>query len=134
MIQELMANSLGLKLGTYRHMVGSLHMYVTQKPAARKYLDEGWQSTKPMPPMPRGDPEPSLRSLLDIEERLRSGGSATREIATLPNYWKDLAHLLEFFTLARPVGKQKTDEFKQQMSTDAYHGCIKRRSAPRTRR
>lgn len=53
MIQELMARDLSVELGTYKHVVGSLHIYDTDKVAAQQFLDEGWQSTQmSMPPMP----------------------------------------------------------------------------------
>ena len=39
-IQELVARSLGLKLGTYKHMVGSLHIYDVDN-KVRKFLKEG---------------------------------------------------------------------------------------------
>lgn len=51
MIQEIFARTLGVRLGTYKHAVGSLHLYRKNRKAARQYLNEGWQSTAPMPPM-----------------------------------------------------------------------------------
>jgi thymidylate synthase len=37
-IQELVARSLGLKLGTYKHMVGSLHIYDADREKVRKFI------------------------------------------------------------------------------------------------
>ena len=51
MLQEIMARMLCVDLGTYRHMVGSLHLYKRNIPSAKEFLDEGWQPTKMcMPP------------------------------------------------------------------------------------
>ena len=54
MLQELMARSLGVDVGPYRHSIGSLHLYDSHRAAARAYLREGWQETVSMPPMPPG--------------------------------------------------------------------------------
>ena len=42
MLQELIASKLGISLGTYRHAVGSLHIYEDRIPDAQIYLNEGW--------------------------------------------------------------------------------------------
>ncbi len=61
MLQEIMARSLGLELGTYFHLVGSLHLYKRNRDSARRYLNEGWQSSNvAMPPMPVGNPWSSI--------------------------------------------------------------------------
>ena len=41
MIQELVARRLGAELGTYRHIVGSLHLYDRDNEAVSRYLNEG---------------------------------------------------------------------------------------------
>jgi thymidylate synthase len=66
-IQELIACSLGLKLGTYKHMVGSLHVYDTDKKKVGKFLKEGYQSRILMPRMPTGDPWRNLKKLTKVE-------------------------------------------------------------------
>src|SRR5580704_9691399 len=43
MLQEIMARSLGLELGRYKHFVGSLHLYEDNARDARQYLKEGYQ-------------------------------------------------------------------------------------------
>jgi thymidylate synthase len=62
-IQELISRSLGLRLGTYKHMVGSLHVYDADKMKVRKFLREGYQSRVAMPRMPKGDPWPNLKEI-----------------------------------------------------------------------
>jgi thymidylate synthase len=56
MLQEIVARSLAIELGSYKHVVGSLHLYDRDRAKARQYLKEGWQSTTDMPPMPKEDP------------------------------------------------------------------------------
>ena len=64
MLQEILARSLGVELGEYKHAVGSLHLYEEDREKARHFVEEGWQSTVLMPPMPFGDPWPSIRRVL----------------------------------------------------------------------
>src|SRR4029453_8927030 len=56
MLQDLIARSLDIELGTYVHSVGSLHVYEEKIDFVSRYLDEGWQQSMEMPPMPPGDP------------------------------------------------------------------------------
>jgi thymidylate synthase len=44
-LQEMAARTLGVDLGSYQHMVGSLHLYEEDLEKAKKYLDEGWFET-----------------------------------------------------------------------------------------
>ena len=62
MLQEMVARMISVDLGIYKHCVGSLHLYDTDKSKAKSFMREGWQSTKSaMPPMPDGDPRPANR-------------------------------------------------------------------------
>jgi thymidylate synthase len=82
MIQEILARILGHEPGAYTHFVGSLHLYEYNLWAARQYLDEGWQPTLnvAMPPMPAGDPRPSIETVLQAEAAIREG----RGLAWIP--------------------------------------------------
>ena len=42
MLQEIVARSLSVELGGYKHAVGSLHLYKTHVDAAHQFLEEGW--------------------------------------------------------------------------------------------
>src|SRR5207245_2696775 len=76
MLQEIVARTLSTELGTYKHAVGSLHLYDVNIEAAQQFLDEGWQSTEaPMPPMPKGDPWPAIDLLLKAESSIRATGA-----------------------------------------------------------
>ncbi|RBY97110.1 thymidylate synthase [Blastococcus sp. TF02-8] len=96
MLQELVARSLGLELGSYVHFVGSLHLYTSDEANVTRFLDEGWLSSEAiMPPMPPGDPWADVRALLRAEYQIRTAA----EEVTYPGspYWDDLARLLEAF-------------------------------------
>lgn len=78
MLQEIAARELGYELGTYQHSVASLHLYddnekVKSRTLAQQYLDEGLHDIVPMPPMPKGDPWPSIRELVKAEAAIRAG-------------------------------------------------------------
>ncbi|RYD41424.1 MAG: thymidylate synthase, partial [Verrucomicrobiaceae bacterium] len=60
MLQEIVARSLGVGLGRYRHFAGSMHLYEDRVGSAEKYLGEGVQSTIAMPQMPVGTPWPAI--------------------------------------------------------------------------
>jgi thymidylate synthase len=95
MLQELVARELDVEVGRYIHMVGSLHLYDTNRSDVEHFLAEGWQSTdSPMPPMPGGSQWGGVSSLLKVEEALRNG--AAIEGIDMPDepYWEDLARVL----------------------------------------
>ena len=100
MIQELVARRLGIDVGSYRHAVGSLHLYEADIENANAYLREGWQSAKPMPSMPMSGNDEALKLLLKYESDLRSGTTLEPPF-DLPDYWRDLAWLLFAFALSR---------------------------------
>lgn len=98
MIQEMVAIRLGVELGTYKHFVGSLHLYTRNSDDARAFLDEGWHRSTPMPPMPQGDIEGGLGRLRAAELALRTdpgGGPVLGELGS--DYWDDLIRLLLAF-------------------------------------
>ncbi len=99
MLQEIVARSLSIELGCYKHAVGSLHLYAQHGGAARRFLREGWQTTAPlMPAMPVGDPWPSIAVLTEAESaiRLRAAFEMGR-LGNLDPYWVDLIRLLQVF-------------------------------------
>ena len=98
MIQEIVARRLGVDLGTYRHVVGSLHLYDRDIDAASRYLAEGWQpTTEFMPSMPLGDPTVQLRYFLDAERNVRLGRPVDLDEIGLEKYWADLVRLLQLY-------------------------------------
>jgi len=101
MMQELVARSIGVELGEYKHSAGSLHLYEDQFPSAGAYLGEAWQATVAMPDMPSTDPWPSIDTVRGIECVLREGGVADIERCGLDHYWKDISRLLAAYRAAR---------------------------------
>jgi thymidylate synthase len=133
MIQELVARSLGVELGTYKHAVGSLHLYDEDRDKAEEFLSEGWQSEVLMPEMPRGDPWPSLRMLLDAESDIRLGRVVRTNLQEIDSYWADLIRILQIFNYTKDT--QEHAKFaliaplKQRMASNIYSVYIDKREA-----
>lgn len=103
MLQELVARSLDIELGSYFHSVGSFHLYERNEAAADSYLEEGWQDEAAMPAMPIGNPWNDVRELLRLEREIRLSERLDLTNLRLPAdyYWRDLAHLLCVLKLLR---------------------------------
>ena len=120
MIQELVARSLGVEVGPYKHLVGSLHLYEVNWGHAARFLAEGWQREHTMPFMPLGDQFESLAKVLKIEKALRMG-RIPRIPPSLPGYWRDIVQLLRIHRADRD-GATSTEiaRLRKAMSSDAY--------------
>jgi thymidylate synthase len=101
-LQELMANQLDLKLGTYHHQVGSSHVYESDKLTINKVRAKikprtSYQWT--FPAMPTGNNWPAIETVLAFEERLRKNDLAlsVAEISQIdvPDYWRQVTNLFE---------------------------------------
>lgn len=127
MLQEIVARSLSVELGTYKHAVGSLHIYDDRRQNANRYLEEGWQSTtSPMPPMPDGDPWVAIKSLLKAESALRTVGSlAGIRLADLDPYWADLIRLLHILRCSKDEELDSIRTLRDEMHySDVYRPFI----------
>jgi thymidylate synthase len=129
MLQELMARSLSAGIGTYHHFVGSLHLYQRDEQKARQYIEEGWQSTvnAEIPPMPAGNPWPSVKQLLRIELNLRKGREVDIARGTLNPYWQDLARLLAIFRASKDGDAQNIQTLRSEMASDVFDEYIEQR-------
>lgn len=129
MIQELVARSLGVELGEYRHSVGSLHLYERDDKKAIRYLEEGLQPRRPMPPMPQGDPWESVQTLLSFEEVVRKeNGKALDPKAFFEPYWADLATLLSVHQAGKSNGNQnEIKRLKRRLNDEVYAMYINKR-------
>ncbi|WP_081062589.1 thymidylate synthase [Burkholderia cepacia] len=129
MLQELIARSLGVEVGQYKHAVGSLHLYVTDTQSVFDYLDEGYQERVSMPPMPAGDPWPMVEKVLRAERTVRQGKQPALD--DLPSYWADLVRLLQVYRYsrkgARQADREKLGGIKEQMTTDVFDVHIAKR-------
>ena len=100
MLQELVARTVSAELGTYVHMVGSLHLYNAHREATQQFLQEGHTYSRPMPEMPPGDPWEAVDSLVKAEAAIRIGDQVEPELIGQP-YWDDLIRLLSAFALSK---------------------------------
>lgn len=122
MLQEIMARTLNVEVGVYKHAVGSLHLYEPSFPLAKQFIGEGWQSTETlMPPMPLGDPWSDIRSLLQAESGIRLSGHCSADtVAQMNPYWADLARLLQVYR-SKIDGDPDTIRFvRGNMSSGVY--------------
>ena len=133
LLQEILARSLTLELGSYKHSVGSLHLYNKHFEQVAQYLDEGWHEKVLMPAMPTEDPWPSIQILLRAECDLREGRPLDVGQLKLAPYWLDLVRLLEVYrhfknTQVPEVDADKEfaaiDGIKKMMSTRMYDPYI----------
>ncbi|MCY4583214.1 MAG: thymidylate synthase [Chloroflexi bacterium] len=125
MLQELFANDLQVELGTYKHMVGSLHLYRKSIKDAHKYLQEGWQSTSPMPTMPSAPFRRSIQEVIDAEQRIRNGHDyPVEELQALQPYWADLIRLLLVFRASKQGDCDTIKQLRNQMSSPHYNTFI----------
>jgi len=139
MIQEILANDLGVKLGTYKHMVGSFHLYDRDREKVGRYLNEGFQPTHEMPAMPVGNPWNDITTLFEIESAIRRG-DADDVAQTLPRldevdpYWADFGRLFGVYALTRggvDVPRERLKqvaELRKAMSSDFYATYIRKRA------
>jgi thymidylate synthase len=128
MLQEMLACALGVELGTYKHCVGSLHLYEVNEEEARAFLGEGWQSTEsPMPPMPTEDPWKSVGQLLQAEEKLRLNSELTEpDFNGVNPYWADLIRLLVIFRCKKNSDIHRMQQTEKNMVSKVYDPFIEK--------
>jgi len=132
MLQELVCRSVGAELGTYVHMVGSLHLYDEHSSRTNDFLNEGYSSFRPMPEMPLGDPWDSVRSIVAAERAIREGESIDADAVGSP-YWADLVRLLRIYALTKQRGMDAITDIEQirkSMSCDLYDVFLNDRFDP----
>ncbi len=115
MMQEIISRELGVDLGTYKHSVGSFHLYDEDKEKAQAYLNEGWQSTdRAMPEMPSGNQWAAIDKVLDAEKKIRNDITAKTDLESLHPYWADLVRLLLVFGVSK--GAKTTERISESLS------------------
>lgn len=126
MLQEIMARALDAEVGTYKHAVGSIHLYDDDRDSAQRFLGEGWQSTGlPMPSMPLGDPWPSIRFLLKAEADIRGGLMGEVDgLEVIDPYWADLVRLLQVFRFRKDRMSEGIKSISEAMSSQIYKPFI----------
>jgi thymidylate synthase len=133
MLQEIVAREVSAQLGTYKHVVGSLHLYDRNREKAQQFLNEGFQPTTLfMPEMPAGDPWPAINLLLEAEQQIRTGEPyAESRLAQLDLYWADLIRLLLIFRATRDSDAARIKELRQAMASDYFRTFIDLKLAER---
>jgi thymidylate synthase len=101
MLQELIARTLNVELGTYIHTVGSFHLYDAHIEGAQDYLREGYQNIIPMPPMPMGDQWDATNEVLKFEALVRTAPFS--ELPVMDPYWADICRLLAIYGLTKSI-------------------------------
>ncbi len=130
MLQEIIAHSVNVNVGIYKHSVGSLHLYEENHEKAKAYLSEGWQSPIAMDPMPMEDPWKSIDVVCRIEEQVRANIEIDLSSLALPSYWVDICRLLVVFQKWKASQNHKAEmftvcqEIKRQVSSKVYHMFI----------
>jgi thymidylate synthase len=128
MLQEIIARSLNVEVGGYKHAIGSLHLYSSNTEEAQRYIDEGLQARIAMPSMPSGDPWPALNALIRAEQAIRSGRRPST--AKQDPYWADLVRLLRIYRYSR--GNRLSNlkaivSLKNEMQSEVYETYIQKR-------
>jgi thymidylate synthase len=122
MLQEMMAIRLGLELGEYVQMIGSFHLYDTDRGHASGYVKEGHHRIAEMPPMPAGDPFDIVADLLHVETLIRSADDKVETaIAALPDFWADVMRLTQAKLAERP---EELDQIRAALKHKSYEAYI----------
>lgn len=131
MLQEIVARILSVGLGSYKHFVGSLHLYDANEVAAAEYVNEGWQPIRgaEMPAMPQDDPMPSITKVLEVESLLRRGEGVDIAELDLDPYWLDVIRLLQIHQCSRQKRFQDIELLGKQMSSSVFGAYIAKRQA-----
>jgi thymidylate synthase len=136
MLQELVASSLSVEPGSYKHAVGSLHLYDENRKQAKEYVSEKYQpTTLAMPPMPAGDPWPAVRAVLRAEREIRADKTVNESQLQLDPYWQDLVRLLRIFGHFSRNQKKLIPEIQKSMHSHIYDTYIQKKleSSPKVR-
>lgn len=129
MLQEIVARDLSAELGTYKHVVGSLHLYADKQQAATQFLEEGLQPTDiSMPAMPAGDPWPAIELLLKAELAIRTDNPFDEtKLDDLDPYWADLIRLLLVFRAWLNHNPERIKDLREKMSSNVYRPFIEKK-------
>jgi thymidylate synthase len=138
MIQEIVANELGYKLGSYKHLVGSLHLYDSSREDVGLFLGEGVQPTSAMPSMSPGRQWPDINVVFAQEALLRLKGpsgveGALQATTSLTPFWADMVRLLAIYALTKgsrgePDRLRQVVKLQNEMSSSYYRTYIRKRT------
>ena len=98
MLQELLASTLDIEVGSYHHVATSLHLYKHHLDLAKSILASPESSDFEMPRMM--SPE-QLPCFLAYEFAIRGGGGTADSVHELAPYWGDMVKILNIFALLK---------------------------------
>jgi thymidylate synthase len=98
MLQELLALELGTELGSYFHLVGSLHLYKRHFELAKRIVSCESSFPYEMPPMRK---HRQLTSFLAQEQKIRGGEQVDATVGALDPYWCHLLSVLNWYSLRK---------------------------------
>jgi thymidylate synthase len=120
MLQELAAVELGLNIGTYHHVVGSLHLYNKHLSIAEQLMAERSDDIE----MPALQDIGSLEQFLSFERLIRKDFAASFEsLMSLPPYWRHLGEVLYRFALGK---RQNLKEAPRISASSPYRELAER--------
>ncbi|WP_018984318.1 thymidylate synthase [Salinimonas chungwhensis] len=135
MLQELVASELSsrlnrkIKLGSYKHFVGSFHVYDEDSGLIGRYNQEGYPNPTPiMTPMPENS-YADVRNFIEVEKEIRKGELGESISAELPPYWGDLTIMLKSFKIykSNPLdGCRKLQSQIENLSNSNYKPIIQK--------
>lgn len=126
MLQELLANELGVEIGIYKHFCGSYH-YFTDEESMVDNIINSEDYTSPMTAMPKGTTYNSIKPLLYFESDLREKAIELNKIGKqinqytwtsklyelrLDNYWNQLGFILILKAMEFTGIKREENQFK----------------------
>jgi len=126
MFQELLACELNLPLGTYTHVVGSLHIYERHFAQAERIVSLPFSPAIEMPSM---EQHTQLRDFLRLESRLRTSASSNlQNEMRLHSYWHELLRVLEWFRHVK--GAWGIHNFSHTFPSDSLYSSLLAHSDP----
>lgn len=124
MLQELVANELGLDVGWYEHITGSMHIYEKHFELAKKILEVPVKKIYTMPSMPLNARE-KFKLLLENEKIYRKGQNIKTNIHEFSDdYFKDLDTILRFL-FYKKQGKKELQEETRKVIKENYIDIIR---------
>ena len=122
MLQELVANEVGVEIGWYEHIAGSMHIYKEHYELARKIFDVPLDRVYTMPNMP-DNARDKFQTLLKNEKIYRHNLSVGLQEFS-DDYFKDLDNILKFLSYKKRGEKKLQEEIRERIIKN-YVGVIR---------
>lgn len=117
MLQEMAATSLGVDIGTYHHVAGSLHLYDSSIAMAQEVILGEATETRPMATMQNLS---GLKTLLDGETACRAGHFPLIQLSK-KEYWTDLLAVIAAWSFrGMPVASERVLSIDDQVLASLY--------------